>query len=174
MSTTAGVADDLVRARAVLLTPGPGQRRLSAEALRGALVDLHDFWLSSRAAAIGIADGAALIAVGALGRRELCPYSDLDLVIVISPMSGPPGSPLNLLAASRRHSARLLRREVRALEHSGVEVLVFTPGDAEQEVMGDDMMSRDRLNEVIQRSFLEAGARAAASRARRLLRLAGG
>jgi [protein-PII] uridylyltransferase len=82
LSTTAGVADDLVRARAVLLAPGPGQRRLTAEALRGALVDLHDFWLSSRAAAIGIGDGAALIAVGALGRRELCPYSDLDLVLV--------------------------------------------------------------------------------------------
>ncbi|MDQ2709611.1 MAG: [protein-PII] uridylyltransferase, partial [Actinomycetota bacterium] len=82
MSTTAGVADDLVRARAVLLAPGPGQRRLTAEALRGALVDLHDFWLSSRAVAIGIGEGATLLAVGALGRRELCPYSDLDLVIV--------------------------------------------------------------------------------------------
>jgi [protein-PII] uridylyltransferase len=82
MSTTAGVADDLVRARAVLLTPGPGQRRLSAEVLRGALVDLHDFWLAGRAAAIGLNDGATLLAVGALGRRELCPHSDLDLVIV--------------------------------------------------------------------------------------------
>jgi NTE family protein len=96
----------------------------------------------------------------------------LDLVIVISPMSGPPGSPLNLLAASRRHSARLLQREVRALQRTGVEVLVFRPGAAEQEVMGDDMMSRDHLSEVIQRSFVEAGARAAGPRARRLLRLA--
>ena len=89
-------------------------------------------------------------------------------------MSGPPGSPLSLLAASRRHSARLLRREVRALERTGVEVLVFAPGDDEQAVMGDDMMSRDRLDEVIQQSFLRAGARAAGSRARRLLRLAAG
>jgi NTE family protein len=89
-------------------------------------------------------------------------------------MSGPPGSPLNLLAASRRHSAWLLRREVRALQRSGAEVLVFTPGADEQEVMGDDMMSRDRLDEVIQRSFLQAGARAAGPRARRLLRLAAG
>jgi NTE family protein len=97
---------------------------------------------------------------------------DLDLAIVIAPMSGPPGAPLNLLAASRRHSARLLRREVQALERTGVEVLVFAPGDAEQEVMGDDMMSRDRLHEVIQQSFLEAGARAAGPRARRLLRMA--
>ena len=98
----------------------------------------------------------------------------LDLVIVVSPMSGPPGPPWNLLSASRRHSARLLQREVRALERSGVEVLVFRPGQAEQEVMGDDMMSRDRLNEVIQRSFLGAGARAAGPRTRRLLRLAAG
>jgi NTE family protein len=98
----------------------------------------------------------------------------LDLVIVIAPMSGPPGPPLNLLAASRRHSARLLQREVRALERSGVEVLVFRPGSAVQEVMGDDMMSRARMNEVIQRSFLGAGARAAGPRARRLLDLAAG
>jgi [protein-PII] uridylyltransferase len=82
MSTTAGIADDLVRARAALLNPGKGQRRLAPEALRGALVDLHDFWLASRAATIGLADGAALVAVGALGRRELVPHSDLDLVLV--------------------------------------------------------------------------------------------
>lgn len=82
MTTEAGVADDLIRARAVLLNPGPGQRRLAPEALRGALVDLHDFWLASRAAAIDLTEGAVLIAVGALGRRELAPYSDLDLVLV--------------------------------------------------------------------------------------------
>ena len=97
---------------------------------------------------------------------------ELALVIVISPMSGPPGPSLSLFGASRRHSARLLHREVRALEHAGVAVLVFAPGDAEQKVMGDDMMSRDRLNEVIQQSFLGAGARAASPRARRLLGLA--
>ncbi|HEY1968317.1 MAG TPA: [protein-PII] uridylyltransferase [Pseudonocardia sp.] len=82
MSTTAGVADDLLRARAVLLNAAPGHRRLAPEALRDALVDLHDFWLASRASAIGLTEGAALIAVGALGRRELAPYSDLDLVLV--------------------------------------------------------------------------------------------
>ncbi|MEN3265543.1 MAG: [protein-PII] uridylyltransferase [Pseudonocardia sp.] len=77
-----GDAGDLVRAKAVLLAPGAGKRRLGPEALRTALVDLHDFWLSSRAAAIGLTDRAALVAVGALGRRELAPWSDLDLVLL--------------------------------------------------------------------------------------------
>jgi [protein-PII] uridylyltransferase len=79
---SSGSAEALVRAKAVLLDPGPGKRRLGAEALRTALVDLHDFWLSSRCAAIGLTDRAALVAVGALGRRELAPYSDLDLVLL--------------------------------------------------------------------------------------------
>ncbi|MCE3553022.1 [protein-PII] uridylyltransferase [Pseudonocardia sp. RS11V-5] len=78
----AGSAEDLVRAKAVLLDRQNGRRRLAPDALRTALVDLHDFWLSSRSAAIGITDRAALVAVGALGRRELAPYSDLDLVLL--------------------------------------------------------------------------------------------
>lgn len=75
-----GSAQDLVQAKAVLLATG--KRRLSPDALRTALVDLHDFWLASRAAAIGLTERAALVAVGALGRRELAPYSDLDLVLL--------------------------------------------------------------------------------------------
>jgi NTE family protein len=85
----------------------------------------------------------------------------LDLAVIVSPMSGPAGASLNVYAASRRHSARLLRHEVRALEAAGVRTAVFAPGPAEQEVMGDDMLSRHRLDEVIQQSFLAAGARAA-------------
>src|SRR5690242_1137273 len=80
--TTNGDAVDLVRARGALLDPPPGARRLGPAALREALVELHDFWLSSRAAAVGVGEGSALVAVGALGRRELAPYSDLDLVLV--------------------------------------------------------------------------------------------
>lgn len=73
------VAADLVGARTALLDRTP---RLSAEALRTALVDLHDFWLTSRAESVGIGNGTALAAVGALGRRELAPHSDLDLVLL--------------------------------------------------------------------------------------------
>ena len=77
-----GGASDLVRARTALLAPPPGARRLGPAALRTALVELHDFWLSHHAASVGVGEGTALVAVGALGRRELAPWSDLDLVLL--------------------------------------------------------------------------------------------
>src|SRR3954449_9067067 len=77
----------------------------------------------------------------------------LDVAIVVSPMSGPPGLRPDVYAATRRYSARLLAREVRALERAGVRTVGFTPSAAEQAAMGNDMMSRRRLDSVIQQSF---------------------
>ena len=75
-------AEDLVRARAALLGANPRRRQLPAHALRAALVDLHELWLTSRCTSLGFGRGTALVAVGALGRRELVPYSDLDLLLL--------------------------------------------------------------------------------------------
>ena len=96
----------------------------------------------------------------------------LDLVVVVSPMSGPAGWRPDVHTAGRRHSARLLAREVRALEAEGVRTVVFAPGPDEQEVMGNDMLSRDRLNEVIQQAFLAAGAHASTPDVAALIRRA--
>ncbi|MGV9680292.1 [protein-PII] uridylyltransferase [Nocardia sp. NPDC003482] len=78
-------AKDLVRARDQLLEGGDTRRpRLDAESLRQALVDLHDLWLTGKGAELGITrdSGLAVIAVGGLGRKEMLPYSDLDLVLL--------------------------------------------------------------------------------------------
>lgn len=96
----------------------------------------------------------------------------LDLVIVVSPMSGPTGWRPDFHAAARRHSTRLLDREIRALKAEGVRTVVYAPGAAEQEVMGNDMLSRRRLNEVIQQTFLAAGAHAADAEVSELIRRA--
>lgn len=98
--------------------------------------------------------------------------ANIDLAVIISPMSGPAGRRPSLIAASRRHSARLLRREVAALHAAGIATVVFEPGPAEQEVMGDDYLSRARTTQVIQQAFLGGGAAAARPPVRDLLRAA--
>ncbi|MCW2650103.1 MAG: protein-PII uridylyltransferase [Mycobacterium sp.] len=59
-------------------------RQLDASALRDALLDLHEFWLTTKATEIGITATSrfAIVATGGLGRRELMPYSDLDLTLL--------------------------------------------------------------------------------------------
>jgi [protein-PII] uridylyltransferase len=72
----------LAAARRELLSDG--HRGLDSAELRQALLDLHDSWLTAKAAEIGITDtsGFAIVGIGGLGRRELVPYSDLDLILV--------------------------------------------------------------------------------------------
>jgi NTE family protein len=95
---------------------------------------------------------------------------DLDLVIVVSPMSGPSGGLVkDLYEGARWHAGRLLRREASALRERGTPVVTFSPGEAEQEVMGNDFMASGTVADIVQQSFLAAGAHAAEPGIRELL-----
>lgn len=104
---------------------------------------------------------------------DLLAERDLDLVIVVSPMSGPAGFSRDVYGASRWHSARLAAREVATLRAQGTPVVVFRPGRAEQEAMGNDFLSAESVDRIVQESFLAAGAHAAASPLRDILRRRG-
>ena len=75
-------ASDLPAAREALLARGPDE--LDSAALRDAWGELHESWLIAKAAEIGITadSGFSIVATGSLGRRELVPYSDLDLLLL--------------------------------------------------------------------------------------------
>src|SRR6201997_208273 len=75
-------ASDLPGAREALLARGA--RELDSAALRAAWGELHESWLIAKATEIGITDGSgfSIVATGSLGRRELVPYSDLDLLLL--------------------------------------------------------------------------------------------
>lgn len=77
---SAQAATDLAAAARQLLD----SRRLDAAGLREALLDLHELWLTTKAAELGITGGGgfAIVATGGLGRRELVPYTDLDLMLL--------------------------------------------------------------------------------------------
>src|SRR3954467_3712962 len=75
-------ATDLAAASEQLLSGGA--RQLDSAALRDALLDLHDFWLTTKATEIGVTatSGFAIVATGGLGRGELLPCSALDLTLL--------------------------------------------------------------------------------------------
>lgn len=110
-------------------------------------------------------DGGSHSPTNAAILREL----QLDLVVVVSPMSGPSGLPWDLYGASRWHAGRIARQEVNALRRTGTKVVVFRPGPAEHEVMGNDLMAKDRVDEIVQQAFIGAGAHAAEPHVRKIL-----
>ena len=84
-------------------------------------------------------------------------HEDLDLVIVVSPMSAVRGHSRGVDAVWRRSVHRRLGREIATLRAAGLTVVRFEPGRRTLPAMGLNAMATDRSDAVVQRSFIEAG-----------------
>lgn len=84
---------------------------------------------------------------------------DLDLVIVVSPMSGRAPSALGLERLVRDASHRRVRRERSALERAGATVVALEPAGRAVGLMGLDMLRSNGLDAVVRESFLDTGDR---------------
>jgi NTE family protein len=91
---------------------------------------------------------------------------DLDLVIVVSPMSAVRGQATGPGRLMRRSAHRRLDAEIRALRAGGTSVVRFEPGPPSLRAMGLNAMAEDRADRVVQEAFLEAGSYAATNKIR--------
>lgn len=77
----------------------------------------------------------------------------LQMVVIVSPMSGARGLPGDVTALVRRHSGFRLSLEIRALKAAGVEVVLFEPDALTQKLMGGEWMSRTRVRDITHSAF---------------------
>jgi NTE family protein len=119
-----------------------------------------------RIAGVSYLDGGVHSATNAavLRRRHL------DLVVVVSPMSGQRGVPTGMADLIRRHAGQRLRREVDAIRAAGAEVVVYEPDRAVRDAMGGDMLPRRHVEDIVREAFLSAGRHTAGPEVRTDLR----
>ena len=100
-------------------------------------------------------DGGAISATNAdvLGRHG----DDLDLVVVVSPLTGESrwGS---RASAMRRFYRRALDHKIELLHRRGIPTIVIEPGQSVTQHMSLDFMSDDASARIISQAFIDTGA----------------
>ena len=89
---------------------------------------------------------------------DLLAHEGLDLVIIVSPMSGGSGI---VDAAVRGFARHRLHAEVHALRANGTEVVVFEPDRMTGRIMGINPMAVERTQPTLRAAFFSAGERVA-------------
>lgn len=104
---------------------------------------------------------------------DLLVDDDLDLVIVISPLSMCERPGFSFDGLLRRIASRALRSELAALERGGVPAAVIEPARESARAMGTDFMRPDACSDTMLQGFLDVGRRpgAAMNRLREILRV---
>jgi len=83
--------------------------------------------------------------------------ADLDLAIILSPMSGRSISGLSIGNAVRRHARAKLEAEQARLHAAGITTLLIEPGPEVIEALGRDFMSDVRVPDIVRAAFVDTG-----------------
>lgn len=94
---------------------------------------------------------------------------DLDLAIVVSPMSGRDLGHLGTRNLVRRHARAKLEGERKRLEAAGVPTVVIQPGPEVVDALGDDFMSDATATDIVAAAFIDTGEQLRAPVTRTLL-----
>ncbi|MEB3069052.1 [protein-PII] uridylyltransferase [Mycolicibacter sp. MYC017] len=144
---------ELSEARAAFRSQAAG--RLDSAALRDAWRQLHENWLTARAAEIGVLAGSgfAIVATGSLGRCEFLPHSDVDLLLLHD--DKPAGSveevaallwyPLWDAGVRLDHSVRTVAE---AVEVAGADLLADLGMLDARHIAGDEHLSEQLIRDV--------------------------
>ena len=110
-------------------------------------------------------DGGVISATNA----DVLARCDLDLVIVVSPMTGSAPWP-SMSHLVRRLCRRTLDGELRALGRHGIPTVVVEPGPDVTRHMSMDFMSEQASTEIVRHAFFDTGAQIAHNPSLRALR----
>lgn len=104
-------------------------------------------------------DGATYIDGGVRSptNADILRGEDLDLVIIVSPMSGRELNRFDPYTWVRRYAKAKVDAEVASLLLRRIPAVVIEPGPGLAPVLGSDFMSDARTNEIVVGSFLDAG-----------------
>jgi NTE family protein len=111
-------------------------------------------------------DGGAISATNA----DILRRHDLDLAIIVSPMTGKAHWP-SMSHLVRRLCRRTLDAELRSLRHQGIPTVVLEPGTDVTRHMSMDFMSETASTDIVQSAFLDTGAQIANNATLRTLQM---
>jgi NTE family protein len=83
--------------------------------------------------------------------------ADLDLAIILSPMSGRALPSPSVGSVVRRHARGKVEAERAKLEAAGIETLLVEPGPEVIRALGQDFMSHARVNDIVLTAFPDTG-----------------
>jgi NTE family protein len=117
-----------------------------------------------------VVDGVSYVDGGVISatNADVLARHDLDVVVVISPMTGAGGRP-SVARGVRRFCRRTLDHEIRALQRKGMSTVVIEPGEEVLRHISLDFMSDIATVEIVRHAFLDTGSQIVASSALRRL-----